>query len=74
MLYEVITIREIYAEAKALGFEPKIMRHLVRLRRVPVLEAHVREHGDGPAHEARTPGPDVPDRKAQERDQQRGLV
>jgi len=27
-------IREIYAEAKALGFEPKIMRQLVRLRRL----------------------------------------
>ena len=26
-------VREIYAEAKALGFEPKIMRQLVRLRR-----------------------------------------
>ena len=27
-------IREVYSEAKALGFEPKIMRQLVRLRRM----------------------------------------
>ena len=27
-------VREVYAEAKALGFEPKIMRQVVRLRRL----------------------------------------
>lgn len=27
-------VREVYAEAKALGFEPKIMRQLVKLRKL----------------------------------------
>ena len=31
-------IREVYSEAKALGFEPKIMRQLVRLRRMETHE------------------------------------
>ena len=31
-------IREVYSEAKALGFEPKIMRQLVRLRRMETNE------------------------------------
>ena len=30
-------IREVYAEAKAVGFEPKIMRQVVRIRR---MESH----------------------------------
>ncbi|RMD91272.1 MAG: DUF2312 domain-containing protein [Alphaproteobacteria bacterium] len=33
-------IREVYAEAKAAGFEPKIMRQVIRIRR---LERHERE-------------------------------
>jgi uncharacterized protein (UPF0335 family) len=36
-------IREIYAEAKALGFEPKIMRQLVRLRRLDKQEIDEQE-------------------------------
>ena len=31
-------LREVYAEAKAVGFEPKIMRQLVRLRRLETAE------------------------------------
>ena len=36
-------VREIYAEAKALGFEPKIMRQLVRLRRLAKQELDEQE-------------------------------
>jgi uncharacterized protein (UPF0335 family) len=36
-------VREIYAEAKALGFEPKIMRQLVRLRRLEKQELDEQE-------------------------------
>ena len=36
-------IREIYAEAKALGFEPKIMRQLVRPRRLEKQELDEQE-------------------------------
>lgn len=33
-------IRDVYAEAKAVGYEPKIMRQVIRLRK---MERHVRE-------------------------------
>ncbi len=36
-------IREVYAEAKAVGFEPKIMRQLVRLRRLETAELQEQE-------------------------------
>jgi len=36
-------LREVYAEAKALGFEPKIMRQLVRLRRLEKQELEEQE-------------------------------
>ncbi|MDP6706986.1 MAG: DUF2312 domain-containing protein [Alphaproteobacteria bacterium] len=36
-------IREVYAEAKALGFDPKIMRQLVRLRRLETQELQEQE-------------------------------
>jgi uncharacterized protein (UPF0335 family) len=36
-------IREVYAEAKALGFDPKIMRQLVRLRRLESQELQEQE-------------------------------
>ena len=29
-------IRDVYAEAKAVGYDPKIMRQIVRLRKLPV--------------------------------------
>lgn len=31
-----VDIREVYAEAKATGFDPKIMRQIVRLRKMEV--------------------------------------
>jgi uncharacterized protein (UPF0335 family) len=36
-------IKEIYAEAKANGFAPKIMRHVVRLRKMDVAERQEQE-------------------------------
>jgi uncharacterized protein (UPF0335 family) len=36
-------IREVYAEAKAVGFEPKIMRQLVRLRRLETADLQEQE-------------------------------
>ncbi len=36
-------IREVYAEAKAVGFEPKIMRQIVRLRRLETAELQEQE-------------------------------
>jgi uncharacterized protein (UPF0335 family) len=30
----IVDIREVYAEAKATGFDPKIMRQIVRLRKM----------------------------------------
>ena len=36
-------IKDVYAEAKANGYDPKIMRMVVRLRR---LEAHTRQEQD----------------------------
>jgi len=36
-------IREIYSEAKALGFEPKIMRQIVQLRRLDKQELDEQE-------------------------------
>ena len=29
-------VRDVYAEAKAVGYDPKIMRQIVRLRKMPV--------------------------------------
>ena len=34
-------IREVYAEAKAVGYEPKIMRQVVKIRR---MESHVKSN------------------------------
>ncbi len=36
-------IREVYAEAKAVGFDPKIMRQLVRLRKLDQVEYQEQE-------------------------------
>lgn len=36
-------IREVYSEAKALGFDPKIMRQLVRLRKLDTSELQEQE-------------------------------
>ena len=36
-------IKEVYAEAKANGFEPKIMRQVVRLRRMDTAERQEQE-------------------------------
>ncbi len=36
-------IRDVYAEAKANGYDPKIMRMIVRLRR---MESHARQEQD----------------------------
>jgi uncharacterized protein (UPF0335 family) len=36
-------IREVYAEAKSVGFEPKIMRQIVRLRRLETAELQEQE-------------------------------
>lgn len=36
-------IRDVYAEAKSNGYEPKIMRQIVRLRR---MESHARQEAD----------------------------
>jgi uncharacterized protein (UPF0335 family) len=36
-------IRDVYAEAKATGYDTKIMRQIVRLRR---MEAHARQEAD----------------------------
>lgn len=36
-------IREIYAEAKALGFDPKIMRQIVKLRKMDNSELQEQE-------------------------------
>ena len=36
-------IRDVYAEAKAVGYDAKIMRQIVRLRK---MEAHARQEAD----------------------------
>ena len=36
-------IREVYAESKAIGFEPKIMRQIVKLRAMDIGEAREQE-------------------------------
>ena len=36
-------VREVYAEAKSLGFEPKVMRQVIRLRRLDRSELEEQE-------------------------------
>ncbi|MDP6345292.1 MAG: DUF2312 domain-containing protein [Alphaproteobacteria bacterium] len=36
-------VREVYAEAKALGFDPKIMRQVIKLRRLDSAEQQEQE-------------------------------